>query len=378
MKCYTYIYGRTLNIDFREICSPENRLSEKTTKLVKELINTDVVSNGDINRLRYLFVRERQQVLFGVGFSHQQYLEKELWTDLTRRRELRSFVGIVIDKEEFEKLNAIPIDCHFFIKLYLNIIHRVWDLEDRPKNREIIISEISEYTQFENWCNLDGNEEFNFNDNYCRFFSPEKENLILRSLKKCTSSLAIGFNVESHVIRAFKRFNIVIPNAICLDTQDTHDYQLTANLERSENAPKHSNEYKRANGTIKSNSGERPIINREDRKPAILSSLRNYNLSNGDINKELSQDDELMNIDWGDDSMTDSVDRPKVNSNDSPLTDRDNTVVDSSVNSDDTMEDKEEILISEDSPKKVFRPRLILILIIVSAIVLLLMILRCQ
>lgn len=47
MKFQTYIYGRTQNIDFREICSPQKRLSPQMVSLVKEIINTDVISNGD-------------------------------------------------------------------------------------------------------------------------------------------------------------------------------------------------------------------------------------------------------------------------------------------------------------------------------------------
>ena len=42
MKYKVYIYGRTLKIDFREICSPQEGLSIKTVSLVKELINTKV------------------------------------------------------------------------------------------------------------------------------------------------------------------------------------------------------------------------------------------------------------------------------------------------------------------------------------------------
>ena len=81
MKYQTYIYGRTLNIDFREICSPHKGLPAKMVSLVKQLINTDVSSNGDINRLRYLFVRDSGQILFGVGFNHRQCLPRELQTD---------------------------------------------------------------------------------------------------------------------------------------------------------------------------------------------------------------------------------------------------------------------------------------------------------
>ena len=37
-------------------------------------------------------------MLFGVGFNHLHYLDKELQTDFSGRRALRSFVGIVVDE----------------------------------------------------------------------------------------------------------------------------------------------------------------------------------------------------------------------------------------------------------------------------------------
>lgn len=117
MKHKTYIYGRTLNIDFREICSPEEGLPAQMASLVRELINTDAISNGDIDRPRYLFVRNSGQVLFGLGFNHRQYLQKELQTDFSGRRGLRSFVGIVIEESEFDSLQSIPIDTDFYINL---------------------------------------------------------------------------------------------------------------------------------------------------------------------------------------------------------------------------------------------------------------------
>lgn len=142
MKYKVYIYGRTLKIDFREICSPQEGLSIKTVSLVKELINTDVLSNGDITRPRYLFVRDSGRILFGIGFNHRQYLKSELQTDFSRKRGLRSFVGIVVEESEFNNLISIPTDPDFFIRLYLNNISTVWDLEDRPKNRKIIIRDV--------------------------------------------------------------------------------------------------------------------------------------------------------------------------------------------------------------------------------------------
>ena len=94
-----------------------------TEALAKQLINTDVPSNGDINRLRYLFVEEPNQVLFGIGFNHRHVLPEELHTDFSNRRGLRSFVGVVVNKEEFDNLESIPISSEFYIDLYKKIVY---------------------------------------------------------------------------------------------------------------------------------------------------------------------------------------------------------------------------------------------------------------
>lgn len=228
MKHKTYIYGRTLNIDFREICSPEEGLPAQMASLVRELINTDAISNGDIDRPRYLFVRNSGQVLFGLGFNHRQYLQKELQTDFSGRRGLRSFVGIVIEESEFDSLQSIPIDTDFYINLYLKYVSDVWNLEDRPKNRKVIVSDITEHEPMNNWCKLDGNISFNTDNTVCRFFNPADESRILSSIKRCSSDILIGLNVESHVLTALRRFKVNISNALCLDTKIEHDYELIA------------------------------------------------------------------------------------------------------------------------------------------------------
>lgn len=379
MRYSTYIYGRTLNIDFREICSPDKGLSPKSIRLVKELINTDVISNGDINRLRYLFVREREQILFGVGFSHRDILEKHLWTDLTRKRGLRSFVGIVIEAEEFNKLDAIPVDGDFFINLYLQYIYQVWDLEDRPKNRKAIISKISECSQAENWCNLDGNMTFNVDESICRFFHKEDENTILHSLKNCFSSIAIGLNVESHVFSAFRRFNVAIPNVICLDTQITHDDYLLVNNHRSEDISQRIRDgYKGQCKTKETRDNAMEGGSRSDnvgRRPAILSSLRkSESLDNNSIKKRAVQDNDLMNIEWGDDDTPNFSERSIDNSHEhqsSATLNKDNNS--HGIPDDNFIDDKNDGVVPDDALKKVFRPRLVVLLIILLAIVMLLM-----
>lgn len=380
MRFHTYIYGRTLKIDFREICSPQGGLSDKSVSLIQQLINTDVISNGDIDRLRYLFVRERHQVLFGVGFNHRQYLDKIHWTDLTKKRGLRSFVGIVIDNEEFCRLTSIPVDSSFFINLYMKCITNVWELEDRPKNRQIIISESSVIDSSDDWYQLDGKIRFNTDENLCHFFARTDEISILRSLKNCSSSVAIGLNVESHVISAFRKFKVNIPNAVCLDTQVEHDFKLvTANYEQKESMHKR----KKADGSLQSS----PKILLNDRKgtnttetvvtgsvsePAILSCLkRTESLSDNSANKELLQEGNLMNIDWGDDNLTespiisintqnegDSEISLKANNDESTTLSEDMVPISFDINRDDT----------DDKSKKEYRPKIVILIGMIAMI----------
>lgn len=379
MRYSAYIYGRTFYIDFREICSPDKGLSQKSIRLVKELINTDVISNGDINRLRYLFVREREQILFGVGFCHREFLEKDLWTDLTKKRELRSFVGIVIEAEEFNKLDAIPIDSNFFINLYLKYIYQVWNLEDRPKNRKVIISEISECSQADNWCNLDGNMTFNVDESICRFFHKEDENTILHSLKNCFSSISIGLNVESHVFSAFRRYNVALPNVICLDTQISHDDHLLVNNQRSEDIPQRIRDgYKGRCKTKETRDCAMEGGTKSDnvrRMPAILSSLRKCeSLDDNSIKKRAVQDNDLMNIEWGDDDTPNFSEQSIDISNEHQSSATLNKDNDSNGLSDkNIIDDKNDGVVPDDASKKAFRPRLVVLLIILLAIVMLLM-----
>lgn len=386
MKCCTYIYGRTLNIDFREICTPRGGLSTKTVSLIEQLINTDVASNGGINRLRYLFVREPQQVLFGVGFNHCQYLDNSHWTDLTGTRKLRSFVGIVIDNEEFDRLTSIPIDYGFFVDLYLKNISSVWELEDRPKNRKVLISDTEEFVKSDTWCKLDGSEIFNTNEKLCRFFAPSKEESIIRSLKNCHSSVLIGLNVESHVISAFRKFNVIIPNAMCLDTKTNYDFELViANQEQMESTNKNITQDYRPQKRTKlpldkrrSNSDTETRVGNSTYEPAILSSLKNYELSESDnVDKKQLSANDLMSIDWGDDA----VESPKFSN-----------IIPNSGNLDETIEEDNSDFMedssgltsmdfsgrkanTDDKPKKVVRPKSMLIIVCVVIIMLLIVVL---
>lgn len=309
MKYKVYIYGRTLKIDFREICSPQEGLSIKTVSLVKELINTDVLSNGDITRPRYLFVRDSGRILFGIGFNHRQYLKSELQTDFSRKRGLRSFVGIVVEESEFNNLISIPTDPDFFIRLYLNNISTVWDLEDRPKNRKIIISDSIEQEPKEDWCKLDGSISFNSDFDRCRFFESSEEEKILSSIKKCPSNIAIGLNVESHVLTSFRRFNVNISNALCIDTQVSHDYEFVKNnqtvtVQRPASQHKKNDlQSSKAKLTAQESTPTHKGIT-SDSKLAILSSLKEKKEGMSEHGESFtSNNTNLMSINWGEEKI---------------------------------------------------------------------------
>lgn len=277
MQFYTYIYGRTLNIDFREICTSPLGLSDNSKALIKQLLNTDVVSNGAITRQRYLFIREDSQVIFGVGINHLHFLDKPYQTDMSGRRGLRSFIGIIIDCGDFNEIDSIPVNPNFYVRLYLKQIAEIWDLDDRPKNRKVLTSTYATVMPEKDWLNLNGTLSFNNDYTKCRFFSKNEETLVLSSLKNCRSSVMIGLNNEGHVISAAKRFNDFIPNALCDDTLCTKTISL-------------NNEISSVKGNT-SNSGAE--------------------LDNTKEGRDLSTDDHLLNI-WGE------TDNNNVSSEDLP------------------------------------------------------------
>lgn len=336
IKYYTYIFGRTLKIDFREITSPPNGkgITAKSKALISQLINTDVASNGDINRQRYLFIREEDKVIFGIGINHQQYLENSFHTDETKKRQLRSFVGIVIDIDDFISIPSIPTNSSFFVSEYVKYIAGIWDLEDRTSNRKVLISEHAELEPQEDWCNLDGNIVFNKDESICHFYTPQEEEDILHSLKNCHSSIAIGLNTESHVITAAKRFNVYIPNAICLDTLQEKDMSLVNSIEENAttlkkmkglanvqngsinggNTSTSQSQLNRKQEKRKSKNNESsPDTGRKEgsdtfQKPAILGNFKKVESETNAINerKDTSGEEHLMNFDWGDNNPKDT------------------------------------------------------------------------
>lgn len=235
MKFYTYIYGRTKYIDYRTLCAPSDySMPTRFCKLISQTLNTDVVSNGNINSIRYLYAKEENKILFGIGFYNSMILEQEYHFDLSGRRNVRSFVGIIIDYEEFITMQAIPTSPNFFTELYKQYVLPLWELEDTPTNREYAKSLLNELDSEEHWlqlldphiseCERDvPRVNFNSENGCCSFFTKQDEFHLLSMLKHCKTELVTGLNVESHVRTALTRFNVCFRNAVCDDTQVIHN-----------------------------------------------------------------------------------------------------------------------------------------------------------
>lgn len=363
MKYGIYIYGRTLLIDFRDLVCPKSGLPSKADKLVRQLLNTDVPSNGNIDRLRYLFVRDSDKILFGIGFDHSQFLSEELWTDYTGRRGLRSFVGIVMEANEFDELSSFPVDYKFYINIYNEYIKDVWNLDDRPQNRIVKEGLLTDMEFSSSWCKLDGSINFNQDNNKCRFFPLSNEKEILKSLKRCDSNVMIGLNVESHVTSAFRRFNVNISNALCLDTTDSHDVVFSAERNRTKekneipSRPQEKKQIKRKTyktEDYEQNNASNPSL----RQPALLSSLKRVS-SLDTVSSEIP-DENLMDIDWGEESYdkTDCTDISPQSHFEGAVVEHTNC--DSGNNSNESSSSDGKSSYESKISKKVFRPKLII------------------
>jgi len=329
-----------------------------------------VSSNGNIDGMRCLFVRDSDKILFGVGFEHRHFLTEDLWTDYTGRRGLRSFVGIVIDSYEFDKLPSFPTDSTFYTNLYIENIKDVWELEDRPQNRVVIESPQKEIEISTSWCQLNGSINFNIDCGKCRFFPSSKVNDILRSLKNCQSSVMVGLNVESHVTSAYRRFNVVIPNALCLETTEIHDYIFhtdTRTKKDLEEVQPHISYHKekihiKRKIDIREVGEQKEVYESSLSQPAILSSLKRVNPSSS-INQQNS-DENFLDIDWGDES-DDNNGVTSISQQHLSIEPETPTIGDSE-STDDKLSSLENERTSYDSglPKKDFRPKLILVAIV--------------
>ena len=228
MKYYPYIYGRTFHIDYREIVCPpaEIGIDQKIRKLVRQCINEDVPSNGLIAEERYLLTQNEQVVLLGIGFHNNMLSNKSFCFDKSGTRMVRSFVGIVMKKEDFLQCSSLPLSTEFFENIFVKYVGPRWQLPDTPMNIDSVIAGQEEALQDGIWTPQDGTIRFNEKAGICRFFPQSEKEAVLHSLKYCHSSVVTGLNTESHVGTAARRFQVDMFNAECIGTPMRKDEEL--------------------------------------------------------------------------------------------------------------------------------------------------------
>lgn len=318
MEYYVYIYGRTFESDFRSICVPPIEIMDwkETESFVKQVLNTDVLANGPLNKKRYAFYHFDKSVLFGVGFSHvsksfQEYNDLSNYTSDKFPRDLRSFVGIVIDSREFSRQNSMPIEDKFFYALFEKYVVPYWNWpEFKPWNPKISGKEHYENSS----CDLvmDGNALFNSDKGCCKFFTERSEKTVLSSMKSCNANFITGLNVESHVISAANaKPRVQINNAVCSDTKDVH----TVKIERDKK------ELKTIGNSVNSNKMDNTNIAVEKRSPST-SSEKGFidreidfvkRLIHRQSNKNVFEDNTVNNNQYKPSSTTDWINKKPSN-----------------------------------------------------------------
>lgn len=228
MKYYPYIYGRTFHIDYREIVCPPAAIGvdQKIRKLVRQCINEDVPSNGLIAEERYLLTQNEQVVLLGIGFHNNMLSNKSFCFDKSGTRMVRSFVGIVMKKEDFLQCSSLPLSSEFFENIFVKYVGPRWQLSDTPMNIDSVIAVQEEALPDDTWTPQDGTIRFNEKAGICRFFPQSEKEAVLHSLKYCRSSVVTGLNTESHVGTAARRFQVDMFNAECIGISMQKDEKL--------------------------------------------------------------------------------------------------------------------------------------------------------
>ena len=239
MNYQVYSYGRTYEKDFRTLCVPKESLVSKENLIqienfVKEVLNTDRASNGKINpqEKRYSFMCFETFVLWGIGFTHAAESFSKCGLngyvhDIKRRTGIRSFVGVVIDRNTWSSIDFLPYTDDFFYELYRKYVIPSWNFPEFQQWTPII-SDIEYYNPVTTQCvSLHGIKQLNNDKRYCNFYSPADLWEILASLKTCQTNLITGLNVESHIETAANaKTPIFINNAICAETVVFHSTQV--------------------------------------------------------------------------------------------------------------------------------------------------------
>ena len=199
--------------------------------------------------------------------------------------------------------------------MYREEIEKVWDLEDRSKNKSVIISEQYDSIPDKNWISLNGDVKFNEDTSKCHLYDITQEKTILESLKNCKSCVAIGLNNKSHIISSARRFNVFFLNAICVDTLvETDVYFKELGTKEEDKYICHSNPTKKPSTDGKSikeklnESKSHDSITESSslHSPTVLEMSPENKEEKQNLKRESKTANNLMNIDWGDGTIDSS------------------------------------------------------------------------
>lgn len=232
MEYQVYIYGRTLEKDFRTICSPNfaDKELEKVEKFVKMVIN-DIDSEDKTEGLRYAYLFLNDKILWGIGFNNTD-MNKDYANDC-KGRPLRSFVGILIQQDDFIYVDSIPYSLDFFKRLFDKYIVPVWDTSEYQQ-WNVIPSETESFWNDELNCALVPHLQLNNDDSSCVIHPVEDSRLMIASVKQCKTNMVTNLSNEAHIVLSdAKNGNVGFCNVSCRETSNVHTLALRNKEKRS-------------------------------------------------------------------------------------------------------------------------------------------------
>ncbi len=232
MEYQVYIYGRTLEKDFRTICSPNfaDKELEKVEKFVKMVIN-DIDSEDKTDGLRYAYLFLNDKILWGIGFNNTD-MNKDYANDC-KGRPLRSFVGILIQQDDFIYVDSIPYSLDFFKRLFDKYIVPVWNTSEYQQ-WNVIPSETESFWNDELNCALVPHLQLNNDDSSCVIHPVEDSRLMIASVKQCKTNMVTNLSNEAHIVLSdAKNGNVGFCNVSCRETSNVHTLALRNKVKRS-------------------------------------------------------------------------------------------------------------------------------------------------
>lgn len=236
MEAYLFIYSRLERFDYRLIYAPSQSFLPNPTRsyfvsFAREVINTDTVSNGNINANRWSLVRRGSKVLFGVGCYNQELGD---CSSEIENRKVRGFFGMVFDYDE-EYLPKDLFTLEYFQGLYSSYMEPIWHAQKKDEfkvNSLVVIINIPAKEEHPNFI------ELNTDRTRCKVLpeSISQSDAINSALKMTDVEVVLGLNDIKHVTRAV----LSQPRNVSLIGNNTEMY-FPILQKKSENKPSKSN-----------------------------------------------------------------------------------------------------------------------------------------